>query len=156
MQKLKIAVFPGSFDPITNAHFEVIMRACPLFDKIYVAVGVNTSKKPLFELDVKLNLLNAIFKANPTIEIDSYNGLTIDYCKRVDANFIIRGIRNGTDFDFEQAIAQNNLLLAPSIETYFLISTPGYGHISSSVVRDIFKNGGDIRHLVPKEVLQYL
>lgn len=150
------AIFPGSFDPITLAHLELINRAIPLFDSIYVVIGKNSSKTPHFPLDVRLAVLEKIFKKNPTIKVGTYEGLTVDFAKSVGANYILRGMRNTTDFEFENAIAKNNLQLAPQIESVFLLSGPGYGHISSTIVRDILKNKGNIAHLVPREVLPHI
>lgn len=152
-----IAIFPGSFDPITNAHIDIVERALPLFDKIYIAIGVNNSKKPYINLDTKKEILESVFKKNSSqIIIDNYEGLTVDYCKTVNANFILRGIRSVKDFEFEQPISQNNQLLNNAIQTIFLISSPGYSHISSTIVRDIHSNGGDLSKLVPQEVIMRL
>lgn len=152
----KTALFPGSFDPITNAHIDIIARALSLFDEIHIAIGMNSAKTPLLTLKQRLSILQEIFKNNQQIKVSTYQGLTIDYCKTIQASYILRGLRNAADFDFENAIAQNNLLLAPSIETVLFISSPGYGHISSTIVRDILKNNGSIEHLVPKEVLHHM
>lgn len=151
----RIALFPGSFDPITNAHLDVINRAVPLFDEIHVAIGLNSSKTPFFTFEQRLEILQEIFKNQPKIIVETYTGLTVERCKKIKAKYILRGIRNAADFDFENAIAQNNLQLAPDIETILLLSSPGYGHISSTIVRDILKNKGDIQHLVPPQVLNY-
>lgn len=151
----RIALFPGSFDPITNAHLDVINRAVPLFDEIHVAIGLNSSKTPFFTFEQRLEILQEIFKNQPKIIVETYTGLTVERCKKIKAKYILRGIRNAADFDFENAIAQNNLQLAPDIETILLLSSPGYGHISSTIVRDILKNRGDIKHLVPPQVLHY-
>ncbi len=148
----KIALFPGSFDPITNAHLDILYRALPLFDRIVIAVGMNSAKKAYIELDQRIQVLEHIFKNQPKISVSSYEGLTVSYCKETGAQFILRGIRNQIDFNFEQAIAQNNLLLDDHIETIFLTSSPGYTHISSTIVRDIHRNGGNIAHLVPAEI----
>lgn len=152
-----IAIFPGSFDPITNAHVDIIERALPLFDKIYIAIGVNSSKKPYIELETKKAILEEVFKGKrEQVIIDSYQGLTVDYCKKVGAKFILRGMRSAKDFEFEQPISQNNQLLNESVQTIFLISSPGYGHISSTIVRDIHSNGGDLGKLVPQAVIDHL
>jgi pantetheine-phosphate adenylyltransferase len=151
----RIALFPGSFDPITNAHLDVINRAVPLFDEIHVAIGLNSSKTPFFTFEQRLEILQEIFKNQPKIIVETYAGLTVERCKKIKAKYILRGIRNAADFDFENAIAQNNLQLAPDVETILLLSSPGYGHISSTIVRDILKNKGDIKHLVPPQVLNY-
>ena len=151
---MKIAVFPGSFDPITNAHIDIIERALPLFDKIHIALGVNSNKKYLLSLETRKAILQKIFKDEAKITIDDYEGLTIDYCQRNKANYILRGIRSVSDFEFEQPISQNNQIIDSSIQTIFLISSPGFSHISSTIVREIYQYKGDISKLVPKEVIE--
>ncbi len=151
---MKIAVFPGSFDPITNAHIDIIERALPLFDKIHIALGVNSNKKYLLPLESRKEILQKIFKEEAKITIDDYEGLTIDYCQRNNANYILRGIRSVSDFEFEQPISQNNQIIDSSIQTIFLISSPGFSHISSTIVREIYQFKGDISKLVPKEVIE--
>src|SRR5690606_4152520 len=151
---MKIAVFPGSFDPITNAHIDIIERALPLFDKIYIALGVNSTKKHLLSLETRKTILQNIFKAETKIKIDDYEGLTIDYCQRNNINYILRGIRSVKDFEFEQPISQNNQIIDSSIQTIFLISSPGFSHISSTIVREIYQYKGDISKLVPQEVIE--
>jgi len=154
---MKIAIFPGSFDPITNAHLDIIERALPLFDLIYVAIGVNNAKSPLLSLEIRKETLSAVFsKYGDKIVIDNYEGLTIDYCKSVNAGYILRGIRNVSDFEFEQPISQNNQLIDRTVQTIFLISSPGLSHISSTIVREIERNGGNLSHLVPPEVIEAL
>lgn len=154
---MKVAIFPGSFDPITNAHLDIIERALPLFDLIYVAIGVNSAKAPLLPLEVRKGILSAVFKKfDEKVVIDNYEGLTIDYCKKVKAGYILRGIRNVSDFEFEQPISQNNQLIDGSVQTIFLISSPGFSHISSTIVREIERNGGSLSHLVPVEVIEAL
>ncbi|WP_313512903.1 pantetheine-phosphate adenylyltransferase [Sphingobacterium sp.] len=153
---MKIAVFPGSFDPFTIAHQDLIKRALPLFDKIYIAIGVNSSKVGMMDVESRRSSITDLYRDNDQVEVEFYNGLTVDYCESIGANFILRGLRNGTDLDYENIIAQNNLLLAPQIETYFLVSRSGEAHISSTIVRDIWKNNGDISHLVPDVILQYI
>ncbi|MBV2228321.1 MULTISPECIES: pantetheine-phosphate adenylyltransferase [Sphingobacterium] len=153
---MKIAVFPGSFDPFTIAHQDLIKRALPLFDKIYIAIGVNSSKVGMMDVESRRSSITDLYRDNDQVEVEFYNGLTVDYCESIGANFILRGLRNGTDLDYENIIAQNNLLLAPQIETYFLVSRSGEAHISSTIVRDIWKNNGDISHLVPDIILQYI
>jgi|SRR5690606_13021317 len=153
---MKIAVFPGSFDPFTNAHKDLVDRALSLFDKIYIAIGVNSSKKGLMEFDVRKQAISALYSGNEKIVVDTFTGLTVDYCQKVNAQFILRGLRNSNDLNFENAIAQNNLILAPQIETYFLLSRSGTAHISSTIVRDILANGGVVDTLVPSEVLKFI
>lgn len=149
---MKIAVFPGSFDPITNAHIDIIERALPLFDKIYIALGINSTKKHLLSLEDRKAILQQLFKDEAKIAIDNYEGLTIDYCKSIHAKYILRGIRSVSDFEFEQPISQNNQIIDNSVQTIFLISSPGFSHISSTIVREIYQYKGDISQLVPKEV----
>jgi len=154
---MKIAIFPGSFDPITNAHVDIIERALPLFDKIYVAIGVNSAKQPFLPFETRRKILEKLFESEKgKIIIDSYEGLTINYCQKVNAKFIVRGIRNVSDFEFEQPISQNNQLIDETIQTIFLISSPGFSHISSTIVREIHRNGGDLGKLVPKEVTELI
>jgi pantetheine-phosphate adenylyltransferase len=154
---MKIAVFPGSFDPITNAHIDIIKRALPLFDKVYIAIGVNSAKEPFISYTIRHKILETIFISEKNkIIIDSYEGLTINYCKKVNAKFIIRGMRNVSDFEYEQPISQNNQLIDEEVQTIFLISSPGFSHISSTIVREIYKNGGSLSKLVPKEVIDLL
>ena len=149
---MKIAVFPGSFDPITTGHVDLIKRSLPLFDKIFVAVGVNSNKKTLFTLKTRLKWLHDVFKDEEKIEIAYFEGLTVEFCKSVDANYLIRGLRNSSDFDYEKTISQLNSVIGNGLETFFLISKPGFSHISSTIVREIIKAGGDASTFVPKEV----
>jgi len=154
---MNIAIFPGSFDPITNAHIDIIERAMPLFDKIYVAIGVNSAKKAFLSYETRRQILEKLFEdKKDKIIIDNYEGLTINYCQRVNAKFILRGIRNVSDFEFEQPISQNNQLIDEQIQTIFLISSPGFSHISSTIVREIYRNGGSLSKLVPKEVIELM
>ena len=149
---MKIAVFPGSFDPITTGHVDLIYRSLPLFDKIVVAVGVNSNKKTLFSLDTRLKWLKDVFKEEPKIEIAYFEGLTVDFCKSIGAEYLIRGLRNSSDFDYEKTISQLNSVIGNGLETFFLISKPGFSHVSSTIVREIIKAGGDASVFVPKEV----
>lgn len=149
----KIALFPGSFDPITLGHVSVIRRALPLFDKIIIAIGVNSDKKHMFPLEKRKAWITAVFKGETTIEVQTYDGLTVDFCKKAGANFILRGLRTAADFEFERSIGQINRKLFPDIETVFILTEPEYTPISSSIVRDVFRHGGDISGIVPKEVV---
>lgn len=147
---MKKAVFPGSFDPITNGHVDIIKRALPLFDEIIIAVGVNSSKKHMFSLGDRILWIQKTFENEPKIKVSQYNKiLTVDYCKQVNANFIIRGLRNPADFEFEKAIAQTNRKLNPSIETVFLLTAEKFSAISSSIVREIIIYDGDYKSFVP-------
>lgn len=153
---MKIVVFPGSFDPFTNAHKDLVDRALSLFDKIYIAIGVNSSKKGLLDFETRKAAILELYKDESKVIVDTFTGLTVNYCNKVKAQFILRGLRNATDLDFENAIAQNNLILAPEIETYFLLARTGLSHISSTIVRDILANGGSVETLVPSEVLRFM
>lgn len=148
---MKKAVFPGSFDPITLGHLDIINRGLPLFDEIIVAIGVNAEKKYMFTLEERKKFLKETFKDVPNIKIVDYTGLTIDLCERMNADFILRGLRNPADFEFEKAIAHTNRKLS-KIETVFLLTSTNTSYISSSIVRDVIRNGGDYTLLVPEAV----
>lgn len=152
----KIAVFPGSFDPITLAHVDIVQRSLGLFDKVYVAVGINQRKKGLLSHDDRLAIVRDVFADTPQVEAVHFTGLTVDFCHSVDAKYIIRGIRNAADLEFEKAIANNNETLAPDIESVFLISRIGLSHISSTIIREIIANKGDVKRLVPSAVVEFL
>ena len=149
---MKKAVFPGSFDPITLGHLDIINRGLSLFDEVIIAIGVNTDKKHMFSLEERKLHIENTFKNEQRIKVSTYKGLTVDYCKTVKADYILRGLRNSTDFNYEQSIAQTNSTLA-KIESVFLVCAPNVSNISSSIVRDVIRNGGDCRTLVPKSVL---
>ena len=147
----KIAVFPGSFDPITLGHYDIIKRSIPLFDKIIVAIGVNADKKYMFSLEDRKRFIEESFADEPSISVVVYEGLTIDLCKKMNAKFILRGLRNPADFEFEKAIAHTNRKLS-QIETVFLLTAAKTSYISSSIVRDVIRNNGDYTVLVPDSV----
>ncbi len=147
----KRAVFPGSFDPLTLGHTDIIDRAIPLFDEIIIAIGTNSSKKYMFSLDERRGFIEKTYVNQPKVVVDTYQGLTIDYCKKVNSQFILRGLRNPADFEFEKAIAQTNRKMS-DIETIFLLTSADTSYISSSIVRDIIVNHGDVSMLVPKSV----
>lgn len=149
---MKTAVFPGSFDPITVGHVELVRRAVPLFDKIVVAVGVNSQKKYLFSLEQRLAWLREVFADEPTVEVGSFEGLTAHYCRSIGARYLLRGLRNASDFDYEKTISQLNEIVGDGLETIFLISQPAYSHISSTIVREIIKGGGDASPFLPEGV----
>lgn len=148
----KIAIFPGSFAPFTIGHQSIVDRALPLFDKIIIAIGVNTNKNQHFTIDQKIQWIRAVYTNNPKIDIKQYKGLTVDFCKQENANYILRGLRDSNDFKFEKDIAQMNQDLNPDIETIFIITPTKVSHVSSSIVRDIIKNGGDVSKFLPKEI----
>lgn len=149
---MKIAVFPGSFDPITIGHVDLVTRAIPLFDQIVVAVGVNTSKKYLFSLEQRLEWLRQVFKSNPKVQVDHFHNLTAHYCQQIGARYLLRGLRNGSDFDYEKTISQINHIVGGGIETVFLIAQPEFSHISSTIVREIIVGGGDATPFIPQEI----
>tara|TARA_B110000444_G_scaffold261340_1_gene312759 strand:+ start:6649 stop:7110 length:462 start_codon:yes stop_codon:yes gene_type:complete len=148
---MKRALFPGSFDPITNGHEDIILRALPLFDEIIIGVGINTDKKYMFSIEERTAFLKNVFNKYKKIKVQSYGGLTIKYCKSIEAGFILRGLRNPADFEFEKAIAHTNRKLS-GIETVFLLTSSKTSFISSSIVRDIIKNNGDYKSFVPSPV----
>jgi pantetheine-phosphate adenylyltransferase len=147
------AVFPGSFDPLTLGHADIINRAIPLFDEIIIAIGTNAEKKYMFTIEERRKFIEKTFVNNSKIKVDTYQGLTIDYCKKVGSNYILRGLRNPADFEFEKAIAQTNRKMS-HIETVFLLTSADNSYISSSIVRDIIRNNGDVSLLVPPAVLE--
>jgi len=140
---MRRAVFPGSFDPLTLGHKDIIDRALPLFDEIIIAIGTNSSKKYMFDLEKRKDFIRKTYKDEPKIKVDTYKGLTIDYCKEIDSDFILRGLRNPADFEFEKAIAHTNRKMS-QIETVFLLTSADTSYISSSIVRDILQNKGDV------------
>jgi pantetheine-phosphate adenylyltransferase len=148
----RIALFPGSFDPFTIGHESIVRRSLDLFDKIVIAVGVNSTKSGLFEPEKRVEWIKAVFKDEPKIEVSSYSGLTIEYCKRIKARYILRGLRNTTDFGFERGIGQVNKAMNPNIETVFILALPEHSAISSTIIRDIIRNGGDAQQFVPKAI----
>ena len=150
----KIAVFPGSFDPVTLGHVSIINRAVKLFDTIIIGIGVNSEKKSMYSLEQRIKWLDEIFKSEPKIIIDSYTGLTIDYCRDKNAKYILRGLRTAADFEFERGIGQVNSMLDNNIETVFFLTEARYTPISSSIVRDVIRNGGDVSGMVPNEVIK--
>jgi len=148
---MKKAIFPGSFDPITLGHEDIIKRAIPLFDEIVIAIGINAEKKYMFSLEDRKRFIEETFKNELSVTVISYEGLTIDLCKKLGADFILRGLRNPADFEFEKAIAHTNRYLS-KIETVFLLTAARTSYISSSIVRDVLRNGGEYQKLVPKAV----
>ncbi|MCK9616725.1 MAG: pantetheine-phosphate adenylyltransferase [Lentimicrobiaceae bacterium] len=148
----KIAVFPGSFDPITKGHESIIKRAIPLFDAIIVAIGQNSGKNNYFSLSSRILWIQQIFKDFPQVSVVSYKGLTIDFCHKNKAAYILRGLRTSADFEFERSIGQINKTMMPSVETVFLLTEPQFTALNSSIVRDIHRHGGDITPFVPEGI----
>jgi len=148
----RICLFPGTFDPITKGHVDIIRRSASLFDQIIVGIGANTNKQPMFSLEQRLEWISSIFKNDDRITADTYNGLTIDYCRSVGAQYILRGIRYVSDFEYEKGIADMNRMLSSDIETFFLTSSPEYSTVSSTLVREVIRHGGNVRMFVPDEV----
>lgn len=148
---MKRAVFPGSFDPFTSGHYDIVERGVKLFDELIIAIGINSNKKYMFSLEQRKDFIINSFKDNPKVKIVTYEGLTVDFCKKNNIDFILRGLRNSADFEFEKAIAHTNRAIA-TIETVFLLTSAETSFISSSVVRDIIRNNGDYTKLVPKAV----
>jgi pantetheine-phosphate adenylyltransferase len=153
---MKIALFPGSFDPITIAHVDILKRSIPLFDKVVLGIGLNSSKKNFLSAEIREDIVRSVFEDYPNVEIATYEGLTVDFCKQIGATYMIRGIRSVADFEYERAISQINQTMMPNVETIFILSKPEYSAISSTIVRDILKNGGDVSPFLPKEALEFL
>jgi pantetheine-phosphate adenylyltransferase len=148
----KVAVFPGSFDPLTIGHESIIQRALPLFDKLIVAIGVNSTKKEFFPIEKRKQWIKNVFSGEKKIEVKTYKGLTIDFCRKEKATYILRGLRTSADFEFERMIAQMNRAMNEHIETVFILSTPEFSAINSTVIRDIIRNGGDAGKFVPAAI----
>ena len=153
---MRRAVFPGSFDPITLGHENIIRRAIPMFDEIVIAIGVNGSKKTMFTLDQRIQMLERVFSNAPSVKVETFSGLTVRFCEKVNAEWMLRGVRNGGDFEYERTIAQMTKKLNPSLETVILFTDPEFAPISSTVVRDILANGGDVSNFVPKAVVDFV
>lgn len=148
----KIAVFPGSFDPFTIGHESIVNRSLPLFDKIFIAVGYNTSKMGLFRIEDRMEWIQRVFANESKIEVQKYTGLTVDFCKKVNAQYLLRGLRTASDFEFERAIGQVNKKMSPGIETIFLLTSPEHTPVKSTIVRDIIMNGGDASQFLPNGI----
>jgi len=151
---MRIALFPGTFDPVTFGHIDIIERGLPLFDKLFIGIGTNVNKVPMFSAEQRKQWLDEIFKDEPRIESVIYDGLTVECCKTVNANYIVRGIRYVNDFEYEKAIADMNRSLDEKIETIFLTCLPQYTSVASTLVRDVIRNGGDVSQFVPEVVLR--
>lgn len=154
----KVAVFPGTFDPFTVGHEAIVIRALSIFDRIIVAVGMNFSKKTLFTFEQRVSMINDVFKNEKRIEVVGYEGLTVDFCVRSRAKYLLRGLRTAADFEYERAIGQVNKALNPDIESVFLLTSPEHSHVNSTIVRDILVNGGDASIFIPQcvNINQYL
>lgn len=148
----RICLFPGTFDPVTLGHTDIIDRALPLFDKLVVGIGRNNNKEPMFSEEERVNWLREIYKRNDKVEVIAYDGLTVECCKKVNANFILRGIRYVNDFEYEKAIADMNRSIADNIETIFLTCLPQYTSVASTLVRDVLRNGGNVSQFLPEIV----
>ena len=148
----KIAIFPGSFSPFTLGHKSVVDRTLPLFDKIIIAIGINLEKNEYFSIEEREKWIKEIYKNNSKIKVRFYEGLTVDFCEKVDAKYILRGLRDSHDFKYEKNIAQTNKNLNSEVETIFIITPPEISHISSTIICDIIKNGGDVSQFLPKEI----
>jgi pantetheine-phosphate adenylyltransferase len=150
------AIFPGSFDPITIGHYDIIKRSRNIFEKVYIAIGMNTTKPRYFHVDLCIRMIKEVFKDDNGIEVIHYDGLTVDICKKLDVRFVIRGIRNVSDFEYERSLSEMNRALNPLLETIFFDSRPDFVTISSTIIRDVHKNGGDITKFVPKEIMKFI
>ena len=145
----KVAVFPGSFDPFTVGHESIVLRALDLFDKIIVAIGKHSSKQPLFKIETRVEMVNKVFKSYNQVSVDSFEGLTVDFCRKVEASYLLRGIRTSADFEYERAIAQINKKMLPTVESIFLLTSPEHTPVNSTIIRDIIRNGGDASQFLP-------
>ncbi|NQU52799.1 MAG: pantetheine-phosphate adenylyltransferase [Bacteroidetes bacterium] len=146
----RIAIFPGSFDPFTIGHESIVKRALPIFDKIIISIGYNANKKSFYPIEKRLKWINQVFQGEEKIEVQTYEGLTVDFCKEVNAKYILRGIRTSADFEYERAIAQVNKKMHPEIESVFLLTLPEHTPIMATIVRDIVSHGGDVSMFIPK------
>ena len=153
---MKRAVFPGSFDPITLGHEDIVIRGTELFDEIIVAIGVNSAKNSMYSLEMRKQMLEDTFKYLPQVKIETFEGLTVDYCEQVEANWLLRGVRNANDYSYESTIAQMNKLQNNGLDTCILFTDPEFAPVSSTVIRDILRNGGDVSEFVPQAILQHL
>jgi pantetheine-phosphate adenylyltransferase len=148
----KIAVFPGSFDPFTIGHEAIVKKSLSLFDEVIIAVGANALKKNYFSLDTRKEMIREVFRDEPRVTVEHYEGLTVDFCKRSKAAYLLRGLRTAADFEFERAIAQVNKAMAPDIESVFLLTAPEHSPINSTIIRDIIRSGGDASIFIPKAI----
>ena len=149
---MNIALFPGSFDPITIGHESIVRRSVGLYDKIIIAIGINTEKKEFFKLEDRVQWIKDVFSDEPKVEVQTYTGLTIDYCAKVDAKFILRGLRTSADFEYERAIAQMNHTMNNGVETIFMLTEPEHTHVNSTIVREVIRHGGDASMFLPEKL----
>ena len=154
----KVAVFPGSFDPFTIGHENIVLRALGLFDQIIVAIGVHSTKQPLLKIETRVKMVNKVFASYGQVSADSFTGLTVDYCRKVKATHLLRGIRTAADFEYERAVAQINKRMLPSVESIFLLTTPEHTPVNSTIIRDIIRNEGDASQFLPAgiDIKEYL
>lgn len=148
----RIAVFPGSFDPFTNGHLDIVRRGLLIFDQIVIGIGNNSAKKSLFSMELRMASIGKMFEDNPNVSVEQYQGLTIDFCIQVGASSILRGLRNSVDFEFEKSISQMNRKMHHKVETVFIMTAPEFAAVNSTIVREIIRNGGDASEFVPKEI----
>ncbi|HZH00503.1 MAG TPA: pantetheine-phosphate adenylyltransferase [Flavisolibacter sp.] len=151
---MRICLFPGTFDPVTFGHIDIVNRALPMFDKVYIGIGVNANKQPMFSAEQRSQWFKEIFKSSPNVDAIVYEGLTVDCCRKINANYILRGIRYVSDFEYEKAIADMNRSLDNGIETVFLTCLPQFTSVASTLVRDVIRNGGDVSQFVPPVVME--
>ena len=154
----KIAIFPGSFDPFTVGHESIVRRSISLFDTIIVAVGVHSGKQPLMSVASRVEMINEVFRNDDKVSCASFEGLTVDFCRKVNANYMLRGIRTAADFEYERAIAQINKKMLPEVESVFLLTNPEHTPVNSTIIRDIIRNGGDASQFIPEciDITKYL
>ena len=148
----KIAVFPGSFDPFTVGHESIVLRSLSLFDQVIVAVGVHSTKTPLQNIEARVEFVRKVFSNYDKVRADSFRGLTVDYCRKVNATHMLRGIRTAADFEYERAIAQINKRMLPTVESIFLLTSPEHTPVNSTIIRDIIRNGGDASQFLPQGI----
>jgi pantetheine-phosphate adenylyltransferase len=148
----KIAVFPGSFDPFTVGHENIVLRALDLFDLIIVAIGIHSTKTPLLKIQARVEMVHSVFESVDKVKADSFEGLTVDYCRKVHATHMLRGIRTAADFEYERAIAQINKRMLPTVESIFLLTSPEHTPVNSTIIRDIIRNGGDASQFLPSGI----
>lgn len=153
---IKKALFPGSFDPFTIGHEEIVRRALPIFDEIIIGIGINTSKKGLFELEERKQWIEELFSDTDKVKVDTFSGLTVTFCEHINAKYILRGLRTAADFEYERTIAQLNQAMHPNLETILMLSQPQYSMISSTIVREILRFNGDIKPFVPENIYRHI